>query len=320
MNNEQLQECLQRMVEKDAVGNSLLFLGPDSVTGSAAIELARMVISRQDPTGKQLQKIADGTHPDIHIYKPAGKLGLHSIESMRQFGKEVYLPPYEAKAKFFIIHDADRMLPSSSNALLKTFEEPSLDSIIILLAGSKEGFLTTVLSRCRVITFESTRKQSPIDSPLRKLVLDALSSSRLPYTEIQELSSQVSEVVDSMKSEVEKQARAEIMEGFSDNLNAVQKEAIEKEIEGTVSLKYAEEVETIFNNILGWYRDLQLLSVNGNRDYLMHPDYEEHAVQAVQRGAIRDLDSILKAIKQAKLAIERSTALNLVLERLLLSD
>ncbi len=74
---------------------------------------------------------------------------------MRQLSEEIYLPPYEANWKVFIIHDADRMLSYSANALLKTFEEPPPRTLIILLSRSQASLLPTIVSRCYTLHFQN---------------------------------------------------------------------------------------------------------------------------------------------------------------------
>jgi DNA polymerase-3 subunit delta' len=72
---------------------------------------------------------------------------------MRELKEETKIPPLEASRKVFIIEDAHKMLPTSSNALLKTLEEPASGAVIILIAPSLGGLLPTVVSRCCKIAF-----------------------------------------------------------------------------------------------------------------------------------------------------------------------
>ncbi len=121
--NDFVKSCLQRMLDKKAVGHALLFAGIDGIGKSLfAQAVAASLMLEEDPDGKHRSKIEKGIHPDIHLYRPEGKLGLHSMQALRQMCEEVYLPPYEANCKVFIIHEADRMLSYSANALLKTLK------------------------------------------------------------------------------------------------------------------------------------------------------------------------------------------------------
>src|SRR5579871_2402997 len=147
--NELAKTALQYMAEQKSVPNTLLFYGPDGVGKSLfAIALAELLMGKE-----HAHKLAAHTHPDLHIYLPEGKSAIHTMENMRKLIDEVALPPFEAPVKVFILHDAHQMLPYSSNALLKTFEEPSLHSYFILLTSALDAMLPTIVSRCRKVPF-----------------------------------------------------------------------------------------------------------------------------------------------------------------------
>ncbi len=86
--------------------------------------------------------------PDLRHLYPEGKSRRHPIEAIRTLIEEANLLPFESERKVFIIHEAERMLPSSSNALLKTLEEPPSFVTIILISAQPEALLPTVASRC----------------------------------------------------------------------------------------------------------------------------------------------------------------------------
>ena len=61
------------------------------------------------------------------------------------------LRPYEGRNKVFIIDPADALSPGGSNSLLKTLEEPTRDTIFILLTRSPDLLLPTIRSRSQAI-------------------------------------------------------------------------------------------------------------------------------------------------------------------------
>jgi len=353
--NDQVKQYLQRIAQKKTVGNSLLFAGPDGIGKSLFAEaFAKLLICQNDQDGKHYCKIEAGSHPDIRIYKPEGKIGMHSIASMRHFSEEVYLAPFEAKWKVFIIHEADRMLSYSANALLKTFEEPALNSLIILLSSSPSMLLPTILSRCRTIHFQPLSEEEIATAlvrrgirtaeeahsiasmaqgslghafrlaqkgnhPLRSLLLNMLSKGGMAdYKQLSELATSIAEHFEEARKEKESAMRAALLQGAGDHLSALQKQAIEKEAEGAASMHSNQEVRALFDVILAWYRDLHLLSVNGRREYLMHRDYANACSQAYERGKLIPLDAVQKSISEACLSLERSTSLNICFENLFL--
>lgn len=158
---------LDQMVEKGEIPNVLLFVGAKETT---AKDFAKKLMGPA-----HVAKIDSGHHPDLHTYEIEGKSGTHTAASMQHLIKEAFFPPLEAKVKVFVIDEAHRMLPSSSNSLLKTLEEPSFDSYMILLSNKPELLLPTLLSRCRRVTFAPSTTSvneaftAPLDSIFKAL-------------------------------------------------------------------------------------------------------------------------------------------------------
>jgi DNA polymerase III delta prime subunit len=100
---------------------------------------------------------------DIHTLEPP-----HTILSVRQMIEEVGLPPFESPCKIFIIHSAEEMLPAAANALLKTLEEPPLDTYIVLLTADPDRLLPTVVSRCRPISFTEPETKKKLPFPIEE--------------------------------------------------------------------------------------------------------------------------------------------------------
>jgi len=353
--NTFIKECLQRLIKKKNVGHSLLFAGPEGIGKSLfATVLAALVMSEDEDNAHQhSQKIAQGMHPDVHIYKPEGKIGMHSIQSLRQMCDEIHLPPYEAKYKIFIVHDAHRMLTYSANALLKTFEEPPPQTKIILLTHAHKALLPTILSRCSSYFFQSIDEQEIYnylkkiypqqeqnvkvwanlsqgslgqalklakrgEDHLRTLMLNAFSNGSLHnYKSLLKLSELLVQEIEARKKSLGTEIK-EIQYKKSDCLTASQIEMLEKEVEGTSALELVQETNILFYTILSWYRDLSLLQAAGDRRLLINLDYENALEAALQFDQLLPLEDIQKAIEETQLALQRSTSLNICIENLLL--
>lgn len=136
---------LTQILKSGQVPHALLFAGPKGGgKKKAAFTFATTLLS----TKKNPEK-----HPDIHHYYPEGKTGMHPVSAIRRLSQDAALAPFEGKWKIFIVHEAEKMLPTSSNALLKTLEEPSANTLIILISNHPDRLLPTVLSRCQTIEF-----------------------------------------------------------------------------------------------------------------------------------------------------------------------
>lgn len=331
------------MVNKKAIANSLLFAGPSGIGKSLFAEaFAAMLV------GKSAEN-----HPDIHHYRPEGKLGLHSISALRKLCEEVYFPPYEANYKVFIIHEAERMLVYSANALLKTFEEPPGNTVIILLSSAPASLIPTVISRCRSVHFRSLAQEEVEQYIQKKYHLEpekiqsiaGLSQGSIGRavqlleqkedgirTSLFEILKQgkhanykyllasvenLTEKIESAKKQTEEAVKEELYKIPSENMSAFHKQALEKELEGAVSLVQTQEMHALLDMILSWYRDLHLLHLGGKTCYLINLDYESQLIQVLQRG-ILPLKKVIEAIEEIKLALQRSTSINICLENLFL--
>ncbi|MEI8365649.1 MAG: DNA polymerase III subunit [Parachlamydiaceae bacterium] len=353
--NDHIKKYLLGTVNNEAVGNSLLFAGPEGIgKGLFAEAFAKLLICRRDPTGSHRHKIESGNHPDIRIYRPEGKTGMHSIATMRQFSEEVYRSPFEAEWKVFILHDADRMLPYSANALLKTFEEPAQDALIILLSSNPTALLPTVLSRCRKLFFQPLKEADVVsflrqkldksddeaqkiaamahgsigqairlintgDHPLRTLLLDFLAKGKAEsYKELSGLATQISEGIESGKKQVEVEVRKDLLQVTGVDLSSVHKQSLEKEVEGAVMMHAMNEALVLLEVLHGWYRDLQLVGTQGSLSLLLHRDRADSIQQAFERGLSLPLASVQKAIAETRLSLERSTSVHICFENLFL--
>lgn len=136
-----VKKHLKKLLENTP--HCLLFEGPKN-SGKNALA---------DAFARELLQTTKKDPPDLRHLYPEGKGNHHPIHTIRQFIEETQLPPFEAGQKVFIIHEADRMLPTSSNALLKTLEEPVSAVTIILITAHPELLLPTVTSRCFRIPF-----------------------------------------------------------------------------------------------------------------------------------------------------------------------
>lgn len=79
------------------------------------------------------------------------KQGYIRKDDANEIISKVSLKAYEGNYKVFIIWMVDKMNESASNKLLKTFEEPPENTIIILIGNNYEQLLPTVRSRAQLI-------------------------------------------------------------------------------------------------------------------------------------------------------------------------
>jgi DNA polymerase III, gamma/tau subunits len=163
------------MLAARRVPNSLLFVGADGVGKKAfALETAKAFACRNPQQGAAcdacgtcrraenfvlpkaddrdgFKKVVFSEHPDIGVVLPYGKNIL--VEAIRDLEEQANFRPYEARARVFLIDDADKMNDAAANALLKTLEEPPATTHIFLITSRPSALLPTIRSRCQTLRF-----------------------------------------------------------------------------------------------------------------------------------------------------------------------
>ncbi len=117
--------------------------------------LGGSVESRKEYISNELTK--RDIHPANHIVPPADIPSI-GIAQVRQLIQQVMLRPMTGNTKALII-DTTTLTDEAQQALLKTLEEPPLDTVIYLSSASETNLLPTIISRCAVITLQM---QDPI--------------------------------------------------------------------------------------------------------------------------------------------------------------
>lgn len=107
----------------------------------------------QRPCGecRSCKLVVSGNHPDMVYSELDATTGALKIEALRDVMRRLALKPYEGRHRVAIVADFERARGQAQDAILKTLEEPPPYAVIILLAGSTEQTLSTIISRCQVV-------------------------------------------------------------------------------------------------------------------------------------------------------------------------
>jgi DNA polymerase III subunit delta' len=150
---------LKGALANGTLAHAYLFSGAEGIGKKmTALALAAAVNCLQrGPAGgcgacPSCRKVASGGHPDVQLVAPEGEEV--KIDQIRQVQADLSLRPFEGAKKILIIDNADRLNAASSNAFLKTLEEPPGDALIILVTARPLGLLATIRSRCQELRFQ----------------------------------------------------------------------------------------------------------------------------------------------------------------------
>ncbi|OVE62162.1 DNA polymerase III subunit delta', partial [Chryseobacterium mucoviscidosis] len=90
---------------------------------------------------RNCQRIESGNHPDVHVVHPDGlSIKKGQIQALQEEFSKTGL---ESHKKLYIISHADQMTVNAANSLLKFLEEPSSDTIAVLLTEQPQKLLDT---------------------------------------------------------------------------------------------------------------------------------------------------------------------------------
>ena len=136
--------------KRDSLGTSYLFIGEDY---TLANDIFKLINCQNDLCfcGEcwDCKAIDKSNHPDLFFVEPEGLTT--KIDKIREGIRFLTLKSFRAKNKILVIKDAQSLSLGSSNAFLKTLEEPVKNSFIAIYTTKLEGLLPTIISRCRKI-------------------------------------------------------------------------------------------------------------------------------------------------------------------------
>jgi DNA polymerase-3 subunit delta' len=233
------------------------------------------------------------TEPDSRVIK---------IEAIRSLQQQIYLRPYEARHKVFIINDAHRFTPEAANALLKTLEEPSKDSTIILVTARPEYLFKTVVSRCQVIKFY------PLPIPTLEEILrtdyhlDQAAAHFLAYF---------------CEGRIGKALRLKEQDILGEKNRVIDEFILHKERRLADKLKIDKHQMQRYLNILStWFRDVYTLKADLSSAQLIHADRADELYEAAQTYSFTSLDNIFIFLASSLLYLEQNINPKLLLANL----
>jgi len=146
---------LEKSLKNKQIAHAYLFYGPKHLGKKTIAEnFAEMLLG---------QPIVN--HPAIYFVKrerkeKENKMAQNiSIEQIRELERKLSLSSFLNSYKIGIIEEAETMSIEAANSLLKTLEEPTPKTVIILLASNISVLPATIVSRCQVLKFLPVAKE-----------------------------------------------------------------------------------------------------------------------------------------------------------------
>lgn len=184
-----------QFLSKSAAGRRLahayLFVGSSGIgKKKVALEFAKLLqckksLKKQGNFGscgecRDCLLIERNQHPDVLLIESDNetseakegekqtKIQEIKIEQIKALQHQINLSPYSGEHKIVIIDSSQNLTHEAANCLLKTLEEPSQKSVLILVSSSWQKLLPTIVSRCQIIKFSPVKSHVIVEG-LQKL-------------------------------------------------------------------------------------------------------------------------------------------------------
>jgi DNA polymerase III subunit delta' len=309
---------LQNSILKSRVAHAYLFEG-EKGTGKNDIShifakslLCEAPLSHYEPCEEcsNCKRITSGNHPDVHYIEREG-LSIKK-EQIKSLQEEFAMKSVEANRKIYMIADADKMSVSAANSLLKFLEEPSSDTVAILMTEQGQRILPTIVSRCQVLTFTSL---SP-ENVKQKLIEQGLPLQQSSV--ISQITQNLEDGLTLSRDEWFVQAQKIVVKLYEVLKQNPMKALIYLQTDWFSHFKEREQLDRGLDLLLLIYKDLLYIQLD-KRDFVvfqnMLKEYESHALQISQRRLADYMSSIL----EAKRRLASNTNPQLLMEQLVLS-
>lgn len=162
-----IQQSLMQRFLQHSLHHGLLLSGPQGIgKRNLADELMKGLLCLQPSSDgacgscQSCKLVSAGTHPDHHVLESDKQLGVDAIRTA--IGK-LNSTAQIGRHKVLLIPVADKMTEAASNALLKTLEEPTDNTYLILITCKITSLLPTILSRCEKLNLPMPDPQQSLN-------------------------------------------------------------------------------------------------------------------------------------------------------------
>jgi DNA polymerase III subunit delta' len=165
---------LENSLKNGNVAHAYLFLGPEQVGKSTVAEWLVGQLMQTD-----LESHTDVSVLEREVNEKTDQLKSSiSIEQVRRLRERLSMSPLRDGYKAALITDADYLSIEASNALLKTLEEPTKDTVIVLTAANESRLPATIQSRCQTIRFALVQADK---------IVEALKAKGIPQDQAEQM-------------------------------------------------------------------------------------------------------------------------------------
>ncbi|CUS81128.1 DNA polymerase-3 subunit delta' [Candidatus Kryptonium thompsonii] len=228
------------------------------------------------------------------------------INSIREIKMEISHSTFIPGWRVVIVSEADAMTEQAANAFLKTLEEPTPKTVIILTTSNKDRLLPTITSRCQLVRFSYLS-----DDEIAKALVDRYGLSEARARLVARLANgSFGKAIELLDVTVEDKRIRPI-----DFLATIASGKIVKlliEIEKIVTDYERSEIENFLQVILTWFRDALMVKV-GMVDKVININMLERLKKFVANYGEFEYQNAISLVEKAIEQVEKNVQLNLIL-------
>jgi DNA polymerase-3 subunit delta' len=233
------------------------------------------------------------------------KANIIKINSIRDIRKSIaYKVPGNVR-RVIVISNADDMNDESANALLKTLEEPSGETMLILTTSRKDNLLPTIISRCQPLRFDPLS-----ETDIREALLTRHGVSDEQAALIARLANgSYTRAVELLETDLNQ--RREEMVNFLRLILSNQPLKLLIETERLASFDRT-KIEQMLSIMLLWFRDVLVLREGGGTN-LINIDQKNDIERFSKNFPRTDVHTAMMLIERAAERVDKNVHLHLVL-------
>lgn len=308
---QHLQACLKH----DRLPHALMITGPAGLGKSLfSHQIAHSLLCHSPVAATGLacgqcrvcRLLSASTHPDLSIVSPLENKKNISVDQIRELGGFIALTAQFERYKVVILEPAEKMTLNAANSLLKTLEEPTSNSLLILVTSQSAQLSATVRSRCQEIRF------SPVDDAVGLAWLEENLADKSDSRQLLALANgsplKALEMADSSLVSL----RMALFKGL-EQLAANQIDPI-----ALCQQWSKEDKHTTLRCLSSWLTDMLRLSMAAQAPHISNCDLTARLSALAAKSSPRELILQLDRVAQALQHIEKNHSFQLVLEDILI--
>lgn len=253
----------------------------------------------------QEQLLLKGSNPYYRVTIP--RANIIKINSIREVRRESALSTSDGRRRVIIISRADEMGDEASNTLLKTLEEPSGNTMLVLTTSRRDALLPTIQSRCQALRFDSLTEEN-----IRVALMERNGVHEQHASVIAKLANgSYGAALDLIQEDVAKRREevvSFVMHALGNNMAT-----LVEHIEELSASRDREVVTRFLHMLLMWFRDA-LLCAHGRE--VINLDQQDPILRFVRKFPNANLIHLISDVEQAISLVERNVYITLVLLQL----